>query len=69
LAELWSEFLEREAETGGGGSRRGSLAKSGRSVSVASQNQAGLVGPIAGTGPPGRNASPEARRGEGSGGK
>ncbi|KAK1816781.1 hypothetical protein LTR12_008822 [Friedmanniomyces endolithicus] len=69
LAELWSEFLEREAETGGGGSRRGSLVKSGRSVSVASQSQAGLVSPIAGTGPFGRNASPESRRGEGSGGK
>ncbi|KAK0830565.1 hypothetical protein LTR73_003844 [Friedmanniomyces endolithicus] len=69
LAELWSEFLEREAETGGGGSRRGSLAKSGRSVSIASQSQAGLVSPIAGTGASGRNASPESRRGEGSGGK
>ncbi|KAK5152284.1 hypothetical protein LTS14_008661 [Recurvomyces mirabilis] len=48
LAELWSEFLEREAEAGGGGgggvgsSRRGSVAaKSVRSTSFASQGGGG----------------------------
>ncbi|TKA71482.1 hypothetical protein B0A55_06942 [Friedmanniomyces simplex] len=72
LAELWSEFLEREAEAGGGGSRRGSLARSGRSVSVASQSQGGLGGvtsPVATAGPGGRDASPEVRRGDSGGGR
>ncbi|KAK3115705.1 hypothetical protein LTR53_004669 [Teratosphaeriaceae sp. CCFEE 6253] len=64
LAELWSEFLEREAETGGT-SRRGSLAKSGRSVSVASQSQSAVTSPLAGPGD--RNQSPDFRRGESSG--
>lgn len=39
LAELWSDFLEREAEAGGGSratSRRGSLAASQRSASITS---------------------------------
>ncbi|KAK4901820.1 hypothetical protein LTR27_001592 [Elasticomyces elasticus] len=62
LAELWSEFLEREAETGGG-SRRESVAQSVRSVSVASQGHSGVTSPISGRG--GRDASPEVRRGEG----
>ncbi|KAK5127538.1 hypothetical protein LTR85_006878 [Meristemomyces frigidus] len=60
LAELWSEFLEREAEAGGGGSRRGSLAKSIRSTSMTSQS--GITSPVAG------RQSPEVRRTESSGG-
>ncbi|PNS14890.1 hypothetical protein CAC42_2119 [Sphaceloma murrayae] len=53
LAELWSDFLEREAETGGGSkvtSRRGSIAASQRSASVTSpplkgeQSGAGIRG-------------------------
>lgn len=40
LAELWSEFLEREAESGGAGtSRRGSTAQSVRSGSVMSPTE------------------------------
>jgi len=64
LAELWSEFLEREAEAGGGGSRRGSLANSVRSPSMASNG--GITSPVAG------RASPEVKRtgsGGGSGGQ
>jgi len=63
LAELWSEFLEREAEAGGGESRRGSVARSVRSPSMASQG--GITSPIAG--PLGRQ-SPEIRRTESSAG-
>lgn len=60
LAELWSEFLEREAEAGGGGgSRRASLAMSGRSPSMTSQG--GLGSPVVG------RESPEVRRAESSG--
>ncbi|KAI7339045.1 hypothetical protein KC315_g1454 [Hortaea werneckii] len=60
LAELWSDFLEREAEAGGAsgaGSRRPSLAKNVRSPSMTSQG--GMVSPRAG-----RGESPEARRTE-----
>jgi chromosome segregation ATPase len=40
LAELWSEFLEREAESGGAGtSRRGSTAQSVRSGSIMSPTE------------------------------
>ncbi|KAI7716809.1 hypothetical protein KC353_g5094, partial [Hortaea werneckii] len=52
LAELWSDFLEREAEAGGGGaasgagSRRPSLAKNVRSPSLTSQG-GGIVSPRA----------------------
>jgi hypothetical protein len=74
LAELWSEFLEREAEDGGvGGSRRGSLARGSlRSMSFASEQSGvagGLKSPTSERGPSG---SPDLRRvgtGEGSGGK
>ncbi|KAF4550003.1 GRIP-related Arf-binding domain-containing protein [Elsinoe fawcettii] len=57
LAELWSDFLEREAEAGGGSratSRRGSIAASQRSGSVISppprgeQSGMGLRGSISG---------------------
>lgn len=61
LAELWSEFLEREAETGTAGvgsSRRGSLAKAMRSPSSTS-----MPGPSS---PLGRE-SPELKRAEGEG--
>ena len=57
LAELWSEFLEREAEAGGGGgSRRPSMAshQSMRSPSINS-----ITSPIGG-----RGQSPEAKRTE-----
>ncbi|KAI6862254.1 hypothetical protein D0864_14025 [Hortaea werneckii] len=63
LAELWSDFLEREAEAGGGGgasgpgSRRPSLAKNVRSPSMTSAG--GMVSPRAE-----RGGSPEARRTE-----
>lgn len=61
LAELWSEFLEREAEAGSAGgigsSRRGSLAKSVRSPSMASV-----------TSPTGERKSPELVRKESAGG-
>ena len=59
LAELWSEFLEREAEAGsaGGTSRRGSIAKSMRSPSLTS-----VTSPT-GTAPPGQR-SPELKRKE-----
>ncbi|KAI7548981.1 hypothetical protein KC331_g4081 [Hortaea werneckii] len=70
LAELWSDFLEREAEAGGAsgaGSRRPSLAKNVRSPSLTGQG-AGIISPRAA----GRGESPEARRAEkekeGSGG-
>lgn len=65
LAELWSEFLEREAEVGGSGSRRPSVAtaKSERSPSLASAQVGGIGSPVGG-----RAESPEAKRGEGSGG-
>ena len=60
LAELWSEFLEREAEAGGGGggSRRPSVAshQSMRSPSVTS--------PVGGGGGSLRGQSPEAKRSE-----
>ena len=49
LAELWSDFLEREAEAGsvGGSSRRGSVTKSLRSPSSTSvTSPAGSVPPI-----------------------
>ncbi|KAI7201460.1 hypothetical protein KC340_g18658, partial [Hortaea werneckii] len=52
LAELWSDFLEREAEAGGAGgasgagSRRPSLAKNVRSPSLTSQG-GGIVSPRA----------------------
>ncbi|KAK4549901.1 hypothetical protein LTR36_005202 [Oleoguttula mirabilis] len=59
LAELWSEFLEREAEAGGGGSRRGSVAQSIRSPSMTSQS--GVISPVAG------RQSPEIRRTDSSG--
>jgi len=61
LAELWSDFLEREAEAGGGGggSRRPSSV---RSPSMASQG--GITSPIVGIS--GRQ-SPEIRRTETSG--
>jgi chromosome segregation ATPase len=60
LAELWSEFLEREAEAGSttGSSRRGSASRSLRSPSLAS-----VTSPIGGTG--GRQ-SPEIKRKESS---
>lgn len=61
LAELWSEFLEREAEAGSaagiGSSRRGSLAKSVRSPSMAGV-----------TSPTGERKSPELGRKESAGG-
>ncbi|KAK5138328.1 hypothetical protein LTR08_003389 [Meristemomyces frigidus] len=57
LAELWSDFLEREAEAGGGSSRRGSLANSMRSPSMTSQT--GLGGSSA------RRESPDVRRTDG----
>lgn len=63
LAELWSEFLERESEAGLGGqgsSRRGSVARSMRSPSLASA----VTSPTAG---PGRQ-SPEVKRTESAGG-
>ena len=58
LAELWSEFLEREAEAGsaGGGSRRGSLTKNVRSPSLTS-----VTSPV--SGPAGRQ-SPQMKRKE-----
>lgn len=59
LAELWSEFLEREAEAGGGGSRRGSLVTSMRSASMTSQS--GVTSPVA------ERQSPDARRTDSSG--
>ena len=62
LAELWSDFLEREAEAGGAsgaGSRRPSLATNVRSSSLTSQG-GGIVSPRAA----GRGESPEARRTE-----
>lgn len=46
LAELWSEFLEREAEAGSTSSRRGSL-KSVRSPSMTSATAAGRMSPEA----------------------
>lgn len=55
LAELWSEFLEREAEAGGG-SRRPSVA-SHQGVRSPSINS--VTSPIGG---PGRGQSPEAKR-------
>lgn len=60
LAELWSDFLERESEAGGGGlgvggSRRGSMAQG-------SQSARGAGSPV--VGPGGRAASPEIRRKE-----
>ena len=62
LAELWSEFLEREAEAGMGGatgsSRRGSLAKSMRSPSLTS-------GITSASSAPGRHG-PEIKRTESS---
>jgi hypothetical protein len=62
LAELWSEFLEREAEAGNpagaGRSRRGSAAKSVRSPSLTS-----VTSPI--SGPVGRQG-PEMKRKESS---
>ncbi|KAK5116725.1 hypothetical protein LTR62_007399 [Meristemomyces frigidus] len=67
LAELWSEFLEREAEAGSvgkgtGSSRRGSVAQSVRSMS-------GVMSPTSGVfSPGGRAQSPEVRRGESSAG-
>ncbi|RMY99387.1 hypothetical protein D0862_07153 [Hortaea werneckii] len=65
LAELWSDFLEREAEAGGGagggaGSRRPSLAQNVRSPSLTSQG--GIISPRAAVA--GRGESPEARRTE-----
>nr|OQO30988.1 hypothetical protein B0A51_01227 [Rachicladosporium sp. CCFEE 5018] len=55
LAELWSDFLEREAEAGSvGGSRRGSVAQSVRSA---------VVSPVEGPGRQG-GRSPEMRRKE-----
>ncbi len=58
LAELWSEFLEREAEgaRGAGSSRRGSVATNARSPSVTS-----VTSPIGG--PAGRK-SPDMKRKE-----
>lgn len=47
LAELWSEFLERESESGAGQSRRGSIANSMRSPSLHSYK--GMMSPL---GPP-----------------
>ncbi|KAK4575252.1 hypothetical protein LTR86_001104 [Recurvomyces mirabilis] len=79
LAELWSEFLEREAEAGGaapGSSRRGSVAaKSVRSTSFASQGGGGVTSPGGSAPPPvpalpaglGRQ-SPEVKRTESGGG-
>ncbi len=62
LAELWSEFLEREAEagsTGGAGSsRRGSVARSMRSA---------VTSPIGA--PPGGRGSPEIKRQESASGQ
>ncbi|KAK4496191.1 hypothetical protein PRZ48_012171 [Zasmidium cellare] len=59
LAELWSDFLEREAEAGGSGhSRRPSLALSARSPSLASQS--GVMSPTSFKG----SASPEMKRKE-----
>ncbi|KAH9845328.1 GRIP domain-containing protein [Teratosphaeria destructans] len=59
LAELWSEFLAREAEAGAGErSRRSSV----RSTSLASQGGAG--NPVGGRGPP---LSPALRRAESGG--
>ncbi|KAK6434219.1 hypothetical protein LTR95_009599 [Oleoguttula sp. CCFEE 5521] len=55
LAELWSDFLEREAEAGSGsGTRRGSVAQSVRSA---------VVSPVEGPGRQG-GRSPEMRRKE-----
>ena len=61
LAELWSEFLEREAEAGlgAGSSRRGSVAKSLRSPSLTS----GITSP---TSAPGTMRGPEIKRTESS---
>lgn len=57
LAELWSEFLEREAESGGAGtSRRGSTALSVRSGSILSPTEGRS-----------RGQSPEVRRKESQG--
>jgi archaellum component FlaC len=54
LAELWSAFLEREAESGGAGtSRRGSMAQSVRSGSIMSPTEGRS-----------RGQSPEVRRKE-----
>lgn len=57
LAELWSDFLEREAESGGAASRRGSTAQSVRSGSIMS--------PVEGRS---RGQSPEVKRKESQGG-
>lgn len=58
LAELWSEFLEREAEAGGPGtSRRGSTALSARSGSMMSPTEGRS-----------RGQSPEVKRKESQGG-
>ncbi|EMC97493.1 hypothetical protein BAUCODRAFT_33207 [Baudoinia panamericana UAMH 10762] len=67
LAELWSDFLERESEAGGGGSRRGSTTKSVRSASLVGQTGGlGIVSPTSEL--PGR-VSPEIRRTDSGGGK
>lgn len=65
LAELWSEFLARDAEAGGGvggSSRRGSVARSLRSPSFASASAVGgMMSPGLGRE---REGSPEVKRGE-----
>ena len=83
LAELWSEFLEREAESGGsaGGSRRGSVASGSgplargsslaalRSPSISSQPGGPGGGVTSPTAAPGgRQQSPDAKRKDGGGG-
>lgn len=71
LAELWSDFLAREAEAGGGGSRRGSVAHSQRSASASgpfspdAEKHRGVSGGY-GLGIAGRQ-SPEVGRKEGTG--
>lgn len=59
LAELWSEFLEREAEAGGGGgsSRRPSVASPGKGVRSPSLNS--VTSPVLAAA---RGQSPEAKR-------
>lgn len=59
LAELWSEFLEREAEAGGAQSRRPSVA-SGRSTI---RSPSGMMSPVSETGR-GPLKSPELKRKE-----
>lgn len=62
LAELWSDFLEREAEAGSGHSRRPSLALSARSPSLTSQS--GVMSPTMFGGGASVKGSPEMKRKE-----